>query len=313
MFHQPCYVSYHPSITLVHGEGIAVPTYAKDNFALTAEALRAAWQPGAKILMLNSAVQSDGRHLRPRAVGADRRVLPREGSAGAERRDLLRTHVRRHAHEHREPAGHGRAHDFPARIFQGLCDDRLAHRLRLRPGGADRRNDEGAPIRDDVCLDHRPGASARGAETRLGQRAKDARAISPPPRPDRAPIQRNRPEVSLAARDHSTRFPTSQPTGLTEKEFASGLLEHPKGRGGAGHAFGDNGIAATSAPVSPPPTTKSSKPAIALSGSSNVASRGETRGESRMGNSPSGSSFSSRLPPQLQSQGFSLSPLAHRL
>ncbi len=53
MFHQPCYVSYHPSITLVHGEGIAVPTYAKDGFALTAEALRAAWQPGAKILMLN--------------------------------------------------------------------------------------------------------------------------------------------------------------------------------------------------------------------------------------------------------------------
>ena len=53
MFHQPCYVSYHPSITLVHGVGIAVPTFAKDGFALTAEALRAAWQPGAKILMLN--------------------------------------------------------------------------------------------------------------------------------------------------------------------------------------------------------------------------------------------------------------------
>jgi aminotransferase len=53
MYHQPCYVSYHPSITLTHGVGIAVPTYAKDNFALTAEALRAAWQPGAKILMLN--------------------------------------------------------------------------------------------------------------------------------------------------------------------------------------------------------------------------------------------------------------------
>jgi aminotransferase len=53
MFHQPCYVSYHPSVTLVHGVGIAVPTYAKDNFALTADALRAAWQPGAKILMLN--------------------------------------------------------------------------------------------------------------------------------------------------------------------------------------------------------------------------------------------------------------------
>jgi aminotransferase len=53
MFHQPCYVSYHPSVALTHGVGIAVPTYAKDNFALTAEALRAAWQPGAKMLMLN--------------------------------------------------------------------------------------------------------------------------------------------------------------------------------------------------------------------------------------------------------------------
>ena len=53
MFHQPCYVSYHPSVTLTHGIGIPVPTYAKDNFALTAEALIAAWQPGTKLLMLN--------------------------------------------------------------------------------------------------------------------------------------------------------------------------------------------------------------------------------------------------------------------
>src|ERR1700743_1624895 len=53
MFHQPCYVSYHPSITLTHGTAVPVPTFAKDNFALTAEALVAAWQPGCKILMLN--------------------------------------------------------------------------------------------------------------------------------------------------------------------------------------------------------------------------------------------------------------------
>ena len=53
MFHQPCYVSYHPSVTLSHGEAVPVPTYAKDNFALTAEALRAAWQPGCKLLVLN--------------------------------------------------------------------------------------------------------------------------------------------------------------------------------------------------------------------------------------------------------------------
>ena len=53
LFHQPCYVSYHPSVTLVHGVGIPVPTYSQDNFALTAEALAAAWQPGCKVLVLN--------------------------------------------------------------------------------------------------------------------------------------------------------------------------------------------------------------------------------------------------------------------
>lgn len=53
MFHQPCYVSYSPSVTLVHAIPVPVPTYAKDNFALTAEALRAAWQPGCKLLVLN--------------------------------------------------------------------------------------------------------------------------------------------------------------------------------------------------------------------------------------------------------------------
>jgi aminotransferase len=32
---------------------VPVPTFAKDGFALTVDALRAAWQPGCKILMLN--------------------------------------------------------------------------------------------------------------------------------------------------------------------------------------------------------------------------------------------------------------------
>jgi aminotransferase len=53
MFHQPCYVSYHPSVTLTHGLGVPVPTRAADNFALTAAALAAAWEPGCKVLMLN--------------------------------------------------------------------------------------------------------------------------------------------------------------------------------------------------------------------------------------------------------------------
>jgi len=53
MFHQPCYVSYHPTVTLTHGIGVPVPTVAADQFALTPPALRSAWQPGCKILLLN--------------------------------------------------------------------------------------------------------------------------------------------------------------------------------------------------------------------------------------------------------------------
>ena len=53
MFHQPCYVSYHPSVTLTHGCGVPVPTQAADNFALTTAALAAAWEPGCKLLLLN--------------------------------------------------------------------------------------------------------------------------------------------------------------------------------------------------------------------------------------------------------------------
>jgi aminotransferase len=53
LYHQPCYVSNSPCITLAHGVPVPVPTFAKDNFALTVEALRAAWQPGCKLLLLN--------------------------------------------------------------------------------------------------------------------------------------------------------------------------------------------------------------------------------------------------------------------
>ncbi len=53
LFHQPCYVSYHPSVTLTHGVAVPVPTFARDDFALTVDALAAAWQPGCKLLVLN--------------------------------------------------------------------------------------------------------------------------------------------------------------------------------------------------------------------------------------------------------------------
>lgn len=53
LYHQPCYVSYAPTVELVHGVGVPVATSAAENFSLDEPALRAAWQPGCKLLLLN--------------------------------------------------------------------------------------------------------------------------------------------------------------------------------------------------------------------------------------------------------------------
>lgn len=53
VFHEPCYVSYSPSIALAHGRAVAVETHKADAFSLKPEALAAAITPRTRVLMLN--------------------------------------------------------------------------------------------------------------------------------------------------------------------------------------------------------------------------------------------------------------------
>jgi aminotransferase len=53
LYHEPCYVSYSPSISLAHGRAVAIGTHEKDEFKLTPEALRAAITPRSKVLLMN--------------------------------------------------------------------------------------------------------------------------------------------------------------------------------------------------------------------------------------------------------------------
>ena len=53
LYHEPCYVSYAPSVTLAHGEAISVGTVTEQSFTLDPEAFEKAWKPGCKILLLN--------------------------------------------------------------------------------------------------------------------------------------------------------------------------------------------------------------------------------------------------------------------
>lgn len=53
MYHEPCFVSYAPSIRLCHGVPVAVKTRPEDDFAFNIEQVRSAWQPGGKAIVIN--------------------------------------------------------------------------------------------------------------------------------------------------------------------------------------------------------------------------------------------------------------------
>ncbi len=53
LYHEPCYVSYSPSVVLAHGVPVAIPTFGADNFRLTAVELAKKITPKSKVLMMN--------------------------------------------------------------------------------------------------------------------------------------------------------------------------------------------------------------------------------------------------------------------
>src|SRR5438477_1592108 len=63
LYHEPCYVSYAPSIALAHGVAVAVGTREEDEFKLRPAALRAAITPKSKVLLLNFPTNPTGAVL----------------------------------------------------------------------------------------------------------------------------------------------------------------------------------------------------------------------------------------------------------
>jgi len=53
IYHEPCYVSYSPSIALAHGVAVPVSCSAENGFAVTAPAIERAVTPRSKVLVLN--------------------------------------------------------------------------------------------------------------------------------------------------------------------------------------------------------------------------------------------------------------------
>jgi len=53
IYHEPCYVSYSPSIALTHGVAVPVACCAEENFSVTAATIAAAITDKSRVLMLN--------------------------------------------------------------------------------------------------------------------------------------------------------------------------------------------------------------------------------------------------------------------
>ena len=53
IYHEPCYVSYAPGISLAHGVPVAVSCRAENGFSVTADAIERVITPRSKILVLN--------------------------------------------------------------------------------------------------------------------------------------------------------------------------------------------------------------------------------------------------------------------
>ncbi len=81
LYHEPCYVSYNPSVALAHGVARAIPTRAEDEFVLTAADLEAAIGPRTRVVMLNFPTNPTGATLTEASAAALAEVCVR--------RDLL--------------------------------------------------------------------------------------------------------------------------------------------------------------------------------------------------------------------------------
>ena len=69
LYHEPCYVSYAPSITLAHAKGKGIQTHAAHGFRLDAKAVADAAE-GAKVLLLNFPTNPTGAVVKGKELDA---------------------------------------------------------------------------------------------------------------------------------------------------------------------------------------------------------------------------------------------------
>ena len=78
LYHEPCYVSYQPSITMVHGKPKAIACTEADRFAISPEAIRNAITPKSRVLVLNFPTNPTGGTLNRAELTAIAEIVVKE-------------------------------------------------------------------------------------------------------------------------------------------------------------------------------------------------------------------------------------------
>lgn len=240
LYHEPCYVSYHPTIQLCHGQPRAIATRAEDQFALTAGDIAAALTPRTKAVILSFPTNPTGATLTPDQVAAIARVCVE--------RDLLvitdeiyseLTYEGAHRSLAAEPGMkertiflHGFSKAFAMTGFRigYACAPPALLEAMLRV--------------HQYAMMCAPIASQDAAVEALERGGEDMRAMREEYRLRRNFIVRSFNEMGLAChlpRGAFYAFPSVKATGLTAKEFAVRLLERERVALVPGSAFGPGG------------------------------------------------------------------------
>jgi aspartate aminotransferase len=172
----PCWVSYPDIVALADGTPVIVPCSQNSGFKLRAEDLEAAITPKTKWLMLNSPSNPSGAAYTAAELKALAEVLVRHPDVWVLTDDIYE----KLTYDGFEFATIARSAGPDAdreRLQQGLCDDRLAHRLLRRPGRSDQGDGQAAEPVDLQYQQHQPGGGAGSAERPAGFPGGDDRGL----------------------------------------------------------------------------------------------------------------------------------------
>ena len=154
----PCFVSYQAEVILAGGVPVEIPSRMEDNFQLDPERVRAAITPRTKVIFV-------GYPSNPTGAVATREVLKQVAEIAIEH-DLIIVSdeiydrlVYDFDHVCVPALGRGdqETHRPVGRTIEGLCHDRLAHRLCLRSGGYHQGHGAHPPVHHHVRPNHCPG------------------------------------------------------------------------------------------------------------------------------------------------------------